>query len=1252
MAAAVSLDDSITTDPRDDDDDDGDEDAVVVGERRAVFAAQWQTQDTAQLAPTALAIARVRRAWERRAWSPVARRGGKVWKRGALPLPAGLARDEQGVGMQSPMKPVKKLCLDEGFGVGARVSRWEGRGSPGGRRIVTRSAGGGEWVALAGDVGEGGALGVEGGRSMVGTGVFVEVVDEEGNVLVGGDEGGEEEAAQWEDVEDQEEEEGMFDEDTMVHLDAAIQHPPNPPPRAQHEPIFPTPNSPAEPIHTPSTSTATSPPPTLNPLTPAEKTTADSPPKHPPLSATPTNPPPPTQQHPLPLPLPSAPVSPAQPRRKLGPRASKVVAAARRKTLPVPFAPESSGAGGVGGESGGDQGVEGVERGGIFARGEGGGALALVVGCGDGDGDGDGDVRSREWKGEHVAAAEDVESAVDTRPTTPHARGPQRDAIAIDAARLAHAPESPPPRAAALGHEPSRLSIEPPLMPEASPAIPTPNTDKSASKQRDSRICARPNASPHSAASSSPVPARPGPGNAIADPTPVSPPLRRSSRRSSSTPLKPRALTERKSHLIAFTPIRGRRGSEAGAGVVDGEGACLTTTTATTTTPAPALDVPPPPPPPSAPPLEPHPRKSNLKRTSSHHLRLSDDTALLRAFLHRAAANRVERHVPTAVQRRESGENLREAETVRAALASCDEVGMGEGGEGEWEGVEVEVEERGREGGVQVEVLGERDVNSFSPRKHSSAFLSDGAAAGSSGAIPASSDTTLTTTADDSNKPATAGIRRSKRSTGRKKPTPPIPSYPTSSASGGGAPNRITIRAPGAGFVERVGRAGRSVAQELAVATRGNTRRNKGGSVLPKVIVGLMRKGGGVGVGVEGEGEGAAAEAVVSGVVARGDEVGVGTGRRGVRWAETLTSFYAGATVTVDLDGEDAGAADQGPDDFKRGGLSSLGQVLPANHHDDDDDDDDAGAVGEGLVVVGVERVGKTAPAPADTPSKPKGKVRRLKSARTAASAAAAASTTRIDVAASAPSVEQILYEPTPAEEEGAGAHKATPPAPTTTPAPAPAPALVGARSRRSRIATPAKGLGTNSGSASLLPPLTGTGANFAPRPTIATVVIPSPEKKKAAVPPEKKEKAAPTPRRKIAASGSKLPTAGALGKEPPPTTQPPTLSSPAKKRKAAPASALPTAKTFAPRLDFGGALKAVELPKAASVAHAAAAAVETGLAASPAKKRRVGVRKAGTGVGGLGASVGGEDGGRGEEGGVLGLLGSPAKKRVRRGGV
>lgn len=201
------------------------------------FAAQWQPTDTSSLHAGNLPLTRPPRAYERKPASPFTRRQirvGKVWKRAAA-LPSGKAtrrdmgesptngwgnamrrlRGDVEVPQQSPLKAVKKRCLspvDGGEGrVRPEVALWEGREGGGeGRKIVTRSgrvdatARNEDLVELAEEGMQGGLVDeLEGSEQEEGEeeveGTITEVMDEDGRVLEGGD--GEEDGEDWADLE-------------------------------------------------------------------------------------------------------------------------------------------------------------------------------------------------------------------------------------------------------------------------------------------------------------------------------------------------------------------------------------------------------------------------------------------------------------------------------------------------------------------------------------------------------------------------------------------------------------------------------------------------------------------------------------------------------------------------------------------------------------------------------------------------------------------------------------------------------------------------------------------------------------------------------------------------------------------------------------------------------------------------------------------------------------------------------------------
>jgi len=411
--------------------------------------------------------------------------------------------------------------------------------------------------------------------------------------------------------------------------------------------------------------------------------------------------------------------------------------------------------------------------------------------------------------------------------------------------------------------------------------------------------------------------------------------------------------------------------------------------------------------------------------------RLSDDTALLQAFLNRAAESKSTRRISVTAQ--ESLSNRRDSDTVRQALASPAATKL-------------------------ADVLGELDPNSPSPRKPSA-----DAAPTEMAIVPTTEHTE--DSIDDEGYVMTTNTRRSGR--GRKKPE--MLSQATYSA-----PSRITIRGPAASNAVDVKK---SVAQELAQLTRSNTRKNKGGSVLPPLRLAKLA----IAASATSQDEHirAGLSAVdVDAEFGKTEALG-GNGKREVKWAETLVSYYEGH------DSETSLVSDGQPEE-------RLPWERPALLDEDDDKPKPP--------------ISAAPPAPADTPSKPR--IRRLKAARTASTPA------RVTCINPAGSLAVAEEHPPSAEEKLRSAPK----------------------QKRSRIATPAKGL---------------TGASLLPSDLVAPTT--SGARKTA-------------PRKKLA---SKLPaltsssTSLGQGKEN-------VIASPPKKK--AVSSGLPTAKAFAPKIDFGKA--------------------------------------------------------------------------------
>jgi hypothetical protein len=317
---------------------------------------------------------------------------------------------------------------------------------------------------------------------------------------------------------------------------------------------------------------------------------------------------------------------------------------------------------------------------------------------------------------------------------------------------------------------------------------------------------------------------------------------------------------------------------------------------------------------------------------------------------------------------------------------------------------------------------------------------------------------------DDIGDDSSVGQRTRRSGRGAKKAQPSTPA----------APNKIAIKGSAENVVLK-----RTEAQEMALLTRTNTRKNKGGAVLPPLRLTKM-----------------GSQLNTSDADAPGDRQDEAAaekpnGARGVKWAETLVEYFQGGELS-----EASIMSDE---------LNAP--ILQATDKMDTENDNAAGGA-------------QTAPPPSETPSKPK--IRRLKASRTAATPG------------KPPAAPEAFAEPENLE--------------------APQPKSTAPTKRRSRIATPAKGL-TN---ASLLP------SELDPQP-----VVPAPATQTKKVAPAKKK--APLVS-KLPGPASSTSSSLGQGKEN-------LISSPAKKKPtiataAATKNVLPTAKTFAPKLDFGKSTK------------------------------------------------------------------------------
>ena len=250
-------------------------------------------------------------------------------------------------------------------------------------------------------------------------------------------------------------------------------------------------------------------------------------------------------------------------------------------------------------------------------------------------------------------------------------------------------------------------------------------------------------------------------------------PLRRSPRRKSSSPTKQRSFQtfmDPTDHLVAFSPVKtdvlGSCEVKPQA-LMDGDDIMQDLAEESPVMLERSV---------SAPPEEPRmsPRRSAKPR-------VSDDTALLQAFLNRAAENKSSRRL--SATKRESLSNRRDSDTVRQALASP----------------------------AKPEILGALDPNSPSPKK-SLAVLEDVKPTKSE--EPAISSPSQSSGDTENNQVRTT--RRSHRDKRRVERAAPL------------GHTKISLRGNTDPVVLK-----RSEAQELATTTRANTRKNKLGAVMP-----------------------------------------------------------------------------------------------------------------------------------------------------------------------------------------------------------------------------------------------------------------------------------------------------------------------------------------------------------------------------------------------------------------------------------
>ncbi|TKA72730.1 hypothetical protein B0A49_05796 [Cryomyces minteri] len=252
--------------------------------------------------------------------------------------------------------------------------------------------------------------------------------------------------------------------------------------------------------------------------------------------------------------------------------------------------------------------------------------------------------------------------------------------------------------------------------------------------------------------------------------------------------------------------------------------------------------------------------------------RVSDDTAILQAFLNRAAASKASKSV--VISKRSSLSHRRDSDAVRHALASP-----------------------GR-----LDVLEDKDPNSPSPRRRTRA--ADAAEIKSRlFDFDADSFGGVNTYEKVANEgvPTAAKARRSARSRSR------IPHFPaltptsatqslaaSSLVAPASAPNKIPVRSAADPVILR-----KSEAQELNLVTKANTRKNKGGSVAP--VMKLAKIAAAIVAGEHHEDE----------II---DSKELGEGLKGVKWDQQLVYFQeaaAGSPDPLTLDAYEDGIQEQ-----------------------------------------------------------------------------------------------------------------------------------------------------------------------------------------------------------------------------------------------------------------------------------------------------------------------------------------------------
>ncbi|KAI6887762.1 hypothetical protein KC360_g1153 [Hortaea werneckii] len=1117
------------------------------------FHAQWQQEDTAHLQPSNLPIARVQRAWERRPLSPLSRRKlrvGKVWKRPSQaqnhavtrPTPTtedGNGNDQRGTkrfkarsSVNSPLKPVKKLCLDSDYGLAPRVAVWDGRpvGSPN-RKIVTRSrfANGtaNEELLELDEEEDDGRYAQDEAESRI------EFFDDQGAVL---DEDSADSGA-WEDEE-------VYDP-TMMHLEDAVHHE-----EVSRDGPDDQQASQADAEHQKQADLPIQRSHRTEEIATEQKDNVQGVQQSPEHALNTV-----TAPHQA-VDLPDGFVSPVRQRRKLRAGSFKKASGSRRETLPAQFAPPSDPS--VTTERTEDAQVSSDQNAvasnpALSSHTE--ATTHATSGATDGPQDADaGRTVENEW--------EDVEDEAET--TSSHI---------------------PPTSADVEADEEHSTSFVLPV--DSLGGAPASDVQPEGKDREESESAKDLEPSPvHTAVLPPPKPA-----------------LRHSPRRKSTSPLKPSALAPRadQPHYVAFTPIKqsnlsvykhvpNSREQDEGSTPPSNTSSVEISSSSLTDR---AL---------SAPAEEP---SQTSPRRQAKPPRVSDDTALLQAFLNRAAERRSGRRVSATEQ--EALFHRRDSDVVKAALASPGKALDGTGAH---------------------EVLGELDSNRNSPKRTASTpseatgkdiEMTDKPIESQTTAVSVSSkgearhkdlsedpiEEAQPAASDARSESSGSASRRSDRS--RRKPQALSQQATT-------GPSRITIRGPhqtNAGISESNKR---TEAQELALATKNNTRKNKGGSVLPMQRLNKLAKAAAGELGGVGDLNAEAATEQSEDAETHGKP-----GKKGVRWAETLVSFYQGSGMLADLAQlSDAGAEERMP--WERPALAS---------EDEEADKMDAQIEGSAEDVVPV------APAPADTPSKPKGKTRRMRTPRTASAAGSTAS-----------GVDTEMKDHNKGGETAPGPQQ---PQEETQP---PAKPRTATQARRSRIATPAKSSTTSA------------------QPSANVQQQQQQPPSQPATEPAKRN--APLPKKRTMASRLPAPSSTSTTSSTVGGGKENLISSPPKKRTAAPSqqqqqsgAAIPSSKTFAPKLDFNDQKPATkfEQPAATTAVHHSEG---TGMPGLQSPARKTGARRAGSAFNGssslrqqegrnaahAGGAVGGGGGGQGEGDVPMGLR-SPAKRRVtRRTGV